>query len=151
MKCAWTHCKYNKNITDGQETVKIGNRNYHKECACEKENINNCITLFIEQINEQIVISKLRSIINTLIYKQGYSSEYVLYSIKYCINHPEVKLTYPEGLHRVCKDLNIQKLYKNMKATQQLQGQKVEIDNIEEHNFEHKVTNKKKLISDLFN
>lgn len=151
MKCAWTHCKYNKNITDGQETVKIGNRNYHKECACEKDNINNCIALFTEQINGQIVMSQLRSVINNLIFKQGFESDYVVFAIQYAIDHPEYKLTYPQGLHRICKDQKIIGLWKTQKANSLLQGQKVVIEQIDEtEKIKYNSTQKKKSVSDLF-
>lgn len=149
-KCAWLHCRMDNIIQEDDDFVVVGGKRYHKQCNCERENINKSIVLFTEQVNDQIVMSQLRSVINNLIYKQGFDSEYVVFAIQYAINHPEYKLTYPQGLHRICKDQTIIDIWRTQMANKLLQGQKVTIDEMDEHKVEYSATQKKKSVSDLF-
>lgn len=150
-KCAWKHCKFDNVIKEDESYEVIGGRRYHTECNCEREDINECITLFTEQVNSQIVITQLRSVINNLIFKQGFESEYVVFAIQYAINHPEYKLTYPQGLHRICKDQTIVNTWKTQKANSVLQGQKIVIDKIDKsEKIKYNTTQKKKSVSDFF-
>ena len=150
-KCGWSHCKIDNIIQEGDDFEIVGGKKYHKYCNFERENINKSIILFTEQINGQIVMSQLRSVINNLIFKQGFESDYVVFAIQYAIDHPEYKLTYPQGLHRICKDQKIIGLWKTQKANSLLQGQKVVIDQIDEtEKIKYNSTQKKKSVSDLF-
>ena len=102
FKCGWTHCEWGGHISNNQEKVKVGKRWYHKECACERDCINDIITTFQENINENADIKVLRSVINNLIYDECKPAEYVLFSVRHAIAHPEFKLTFPQGIYRVC-------------------------------------------------
>ena len=106
-KCAWTHCPCNQVIEDMSDAVKDKTRYYHKDCLKQRNTINDIITLFTEQVNDKIVMSQLRNIINTLIFTEGFEAEYVLYAVRYAINHPYMKLTYPAGIRRICLDQNV--------------------------------------------
>lgn len=150
-KCGWSHCKMDNIIQEGDDFEIVGGKKYHKYCNFERENINKSIILFTEQINALISISRLRGVINTLIFKNGFDSAYIVFAIKYAIEHPEYKLTYPEGLYRICKDQKIIGLWKTQKANSLLQGQKVVIDQIDEtEKIKYNSAQKKKSVSDLF-
>jgi len=150
-KCGWSHCKMDNIIQEEDDFVVVGGKRYHKQCNCERENINKSITLFTEQVNDQIVMSQLRSVINNLIFKQGFESDYVVFAIQYAIDHPEYKLTYPQGLHRICKDQEIIGLWKTQKANSLLQGQKVVIDEIDKtEKIKYNSTQKERSVSALF-
>lgn len=142
-KCAWKHCKFDNVIKEDEDYEVINGRKYHRQCNCERENINQCITLFVEQVNDQIVMTQLRSVINNLIYNQGFESEYVVFSIQYAIEHPEYKLTYPQGLHRICKDQKIMDLWKNKQDQKIINSAKNSFvaDDIKGSNLERKVNN----------
>ena len=150
MKCAWSHCRHNNIISENEQYVKKSSKYYHFACDCERENINKSIILFTENVNDQVVMSQLRGIINNLIFKQGFEAEYVVFAIKYAIEHPELKLMYPQGLHRICKDQNILNLWKKKQADDMLRGQSINLQEIEEHKIEYNFTKKKRSVSDLF-
>lgn len=105
--CGWSNCRCGKIIRENDEKVKISTRYYHKQCAHEKETINEIIVLFCEQINSNIQTQVLRSVINTLIYKKNYDVDYVMSALRYAVGHPEMKLTYPQGLYRICQDQKV--------------------------------------------
>ena len=126
MKCGYTHCKHDSNIITG-EYKKSGNRYYHPDCYYEKENIQAITTLFLEQVNERTVISTLKAIVNNLIFKQGYQADYVLYAVQYAVSHPQIRLTYPQGLYRVCGDKEIRQSWDKLKAGEITKNEKVEL------------------------
>lgn len=152
-KCGWTHCPYNKIIKPNEDIKKIGNRYYHAFCSHQKETIEEIVTMFVEQVNGDIVFTTLRGVVNTLIFKQEYDCDYVLYSIRYAVNHPEMKLTYPQGLYRVVKDKSVSQSWAKLKADKSLKEEKEkQKDNpieIEEHHFTYKPV-KEKTVANLF-
>ena len=152
MKCAYAHCKHeNKEIIDGEEYVVAGRYKYHKDCNQEREKINEIITIFIEQVNPNIVVNILRRTINNLI-NDSFEVDYILFAVKYAVNHPEMKLTYPQGLYRICKDIDVLNGWQNLKVNQLLKDKKVEIKN-ELIRKEFAISDtiiKKKNVSDLF-
>lgn len=151
MKCVYANCLHDtKEILEGEDFRKDKNKYYHLDCWNYKHKINEIITLFSEQVNPNVVFTVLRSVINNLIFKQKNEPGYVLYAIKYAINHPQMKLTYPQGLYRICKDNEVLESYKKLKADKILEGQKVKIDTIQYNNLELNNTKKKKNVSDLF-
>lgn len=109
VKCPWTHCNYNGCISDGQEKVKVGKRWYHKDCAEERDCINEIISVFTEQVNANIEISALRRVINDIVFNEDSPrpAQYVLFAVNYAIEHPVMKLTYPQGLYRICNSLDV--------------------------------------------
>lgn len=151
MKCAYSNCLHeSKDILDGEDFKKENKKYYHTDCWNYKNKINEVITLFTEQVNSNIVFTVLRSIVNNLVFIQKYEPEYILYAIKYAVDHPQMKLTYPPGLYRICKDVDVSESYKKLKANMILEGQTVKIDEVQYSNFELNNTKKKKSVSDLF-
>lgn len=147
-KCGWSHCKHDSIITQDQNFLKEKTRYYHVDCLEQKQTIEDIITIFLEQINPDIVISTLRSIVNTMVFKQGEDEKYILFAIQYAVRHPEMKLTYPQGLYRIVKDKNVRESWKKMMAKKEYKDEKVELNN-KEHTFVYKQP-KEKTIADLF-
>ena len=151
MKCAWKHCKLGNEIKDTDDYVKVSTKCYHTECNKERENINECISLFKEYINENVVMAQLRKVINTLIYTDGYSSDYVLFCIKSAVSSTNCKLNYPPGLFYVCKDQKMMESWKKKMAQEQLKDKKIEITEVESNSVEyHRNQIKPMSVADLF-
>ena len=145
-KCAWTHCPCNQVIEDMSDAVKDKTRYYHKDCLKQRNTINDIITLFTEQVNDKIVMSQLRNIINTLVFTEGFEAEYVLYAVRYAINHPYMKLTYPAGIRRICLDQNVKSNWDNMSRIDtriSLEGERV-------YNTRSNKPHKKVTVAELF-
>ena len=115
-KCGWSHCSYEGYyISDGQEKTRVGKRWYHKECAEERSCINDIITIFTEQVNANIEIPALRRVVNDIVFndENPRPAQYVLFALNYAIEHPVMKLTYPQGLYRVCNSLDVLDAWKH--------------------------------------
>lgn len=128
------------------DAVKDKTRYYHKDCLKQRNTINDIITLFTEQVNDKIVMSQLRNVINTLVFKEGYEAEYVLYAVRYAINHPYMKLTYPAGIRRICLDQNVKSNWDNMSRIDtriSLEGERV-------YNTRSNKPHKKVTVAELF-
>lgn len=150
-KCASKHCTHEFIINNGDEYMKIGNRYYHLDCGHEKLVVDDIIAIFVEQINSNISIPILRNVINTLVHKQNYEIDYVFYAIKYAVAHPEFKLTYPQGLYRVVKDVNILNTWKEKVSKEMLKTETFDISAIKNNEKSFTYTKpKEKTIGSMF-
>ena len=149
FKCAWIHCGCGYQIYDNQPKTKIGKRWYHEECAKEKTLIEEIITKFIEQIN-QAEIPVLRKVINDIIYNENRPAEYVMFALDYAIAHPEMKLTFPQGLYRICNDQIVLQTWCKQQADKQVGGHNIDLKDIDRPTTEIKKRSGKTMVSDLF-
>ena len=109
MQCRFKHCLHSSTeIKKDDEYVKNGSTYYHKDCNELREALNDTVTLFMENVNNQVSVPELRKIINTLCFVDGMDIKYIKFAINYAVAHPECKLTYPAGLYRICRNLSIQ-------------------------------------------
>lgn len=151
FKCAWTHCNCGFHIYENQPKIKIGKRWYHEECAKEKTLIEDIVTKFIEQINPA-EIPVLRKVINGIVFDEQNPrpAEYVMYALDYAIAHPEMKLMYPQGLYRICNDLEVQRTWCMQQADKKVGSHKINIENIQKPTTMIYKNNTKRMVSDLF-
>ena len=109
MKCRWTHCKHGGEV-DKDDAVKVGSAYYHKDCYAEKEAIQNIINLYHEKVDPRPIESYLRGTVNSLIYKDKYSAEFLLYAFRYCLNSGWT-FNHPAGLRHAVKNVNAKKAW----------------------------------------
>lgn len=108
-KCCYKNCLVKTEI-DEKVAIRVGNKYYHPECLKTKEQIDEIIKLWAEKINEHVVYSQLRSVINNIIFTKGVSSDYLLFGLKYYI-FERIPLNYPQGLHYVIQNKDVEKAY----------------------------------------
>ena len=106
VKCRYSHCKHDSKDVDKEEAVKIGNLYYHADCFGDKENRREIIDLFVSHINPNPVYAQLQNVITTIIDKKGISSDFLLFGLRYYINH-KIPLNYPQGLHYVVQNKQV--------------------------------------------
>lgn len=109
MKCRWSHCKHGGEVNK-EDAVHVGNAYYHKDCYAEKEAIQKIIDLYHEKVDPKPLESYLRSTVNSLIYKDKYSAEYILYAFKFCLNSGW-KFNHPAGLRHAVKNTDAKKTW----------------------------------------
>lgn len=102
MKCGWTHCKHGGEV-DKENAVKKGARYFHPDCLREKDSINEIIKVYHERVDDHPIENFLRKTVNDLVFKDGNSAEFLLFALKYCLDHGWT-LRSPNGLHYVAKD-----------------------------------------------
>ena len=137
VKCRYSNCKYDSKEIDKDKAIKCGNMYYHKDCYKEKENKKIIVDLFVKCINPHPVYNQLHSVINNIINQKGVSSDFLLFGLKYYIEH-KIPLNYPQGLYYVIQNKQVIKAYndkKNKKEILNLNSFVVQEDNEVEFNY----------------
>ena len=109
MKCRWSHCRHGGEV-DKEDAVHVGNAYYHKDCYAEKEAIQKIIDLYHEKVDQRPLESYLRSTVNSIIFKEKYSAEYLMFAFKYCLNSGW-KFHHPAGLRLAVKNSDAEKTW----------------------------------------
>ena len=109
-KCRYIKCQHrDKEIdTTQDEFVKKGNMYYHKDCyklksegawkdQKTKENLQTIKSLWIEHIDDKVIYGRLFNTLNDLMVNSKISSDYLLFTVQYCILN-KLNLNYPAGI-----------------------------------------------------
>lgn len=125
-KCWWAHCNHNGFIQPNEESVKVGNKYYHKDCMVEKQTIQDIIDVFRSRINPNVTPQQVRKEINRLIYEGNQSGQFILFVINYAADH-HMRLQYPPGIKYLINNKEIVESYnKKMLPKRELKEFKVE-------------------------
>lgn len=130
--CRYVNCLHESKsinlLTD--EFEKDGNSFFHKDCYETRANIQKIKTLWHDNIDSMVVYAQLNKIVNQLIFHDHLSSDYVLFALKYAIDHKEtIKLRYPPGLRYVVGNLQVRDAYKKATVVRTKQSDFVAHDN----------------------
>lgn len=79
--CGYKHCLHKNEKVSSEESVLIGNRHYHKDCAEIKRRIIECAELYMSYIEDKTQYPTVLRIINTLTFKNKVPIEYTYRSI----------------------------------------------------------------------
>lgn len=112
-KCRYTNCLHeSKDINlETDKFIKDGSSYYHEDCHHTKQNIQLIKTLWHDHIDGMVVYSQLMKILNQLIFHDKVSSDYLVFAIKYAINHDDIKLRYPPGIRYVIGNQRVKDAY----------------------------------------
>lgn len=141
--CRYAHCLHetkNINLTSDQY-VKDGKQYFHEDCYKTKNDIQMIKTLWHDNIDGMVVFSQLNKIINNLIFNDYISSDYILFAVKYAIDHKDIKLQYPPGLKYVLGNKKVKDAYKKMTSPKYTQSDfvaKEENSNAPKFSFKNK-------------
>lgn len=145
VKCRYKYChrKHETNELSVEDAVSTGKGMYwHKDCYAECENIKEIIDLWTDRVDPSPIFSQLKKVINQIVYDRNVESAYLLFALKYCINHGW-KLRYPSGLHYVYKNEEAKQAwlqYKREEAIRNMTDQQFVVNEQEDEatNFEYK-------------
>ena len=79
--CGYKHCLHKNERVSSEESVLIGNRHYHKDCAEITRRIIECAELYMSYIEDKTQYPTVLRIINTLTFKNKVPIEYTYRSI----------------------------------------------------------------------
>lgn len=119
-KCSFKHCSHASCEISQDEAVRIGNRYFHRDCAKTRNNIEEIKRLYYEKISNTVVMSQLLSSVNNIIFRKNVDSEYLLYALRYAIEH-NIKLNSPYGLHYLIDDYKIRQAWTKRKVVKLVQ------------------------------
>lgn len=75
--CGYKHCLHPNEKVSGEESVIIGKRHYHADCAKLKTDIKECASLYVEDLEDKTGYPAAMRIINTMIFKNRVPVEYI--------------------------------------------------------------------------
>lgn len=79
--CGYPHCKHNGVKVPSNIGIKDGTRYYHEDCYQEKEQKNQIIEMYYKHSNSKEELRFVNSIISQLIYKDFYTSDFILFAL----------------------------------------------------------------------
>lgn len=80
--CAYNHCLHNGQKVKSSESVVIGGKHYHWDCAERKQSIRRCVDAYMSCIEDKTQFPVVMRIINTLVFKNKVPTEYILKNIE---------------------------------------------------------------------
>lgn len=143
VKCKHSKCKHESKDIDKSVAVKSGNAYYHVDCLKDKENRKEIVDLFVKNINANVVFAQLQAVIRTILDDKGNSSDFLLFGLKYYIEH-KIPLNYPQGLYYVIQNKEMIAEYNKIKDRQIIAKENFVIpERIDEVEFTYKPTKTK--------
>ena len=140
VKCKHGNCKHESREVEKSEAIKSGNSYYHADCYKDKENRKEIIDLFVKHINPNPVYKQLQSVITTILDQKGLSSDFLLFGLKYYIEH-KIPLNYPQGLHYVVQNKQVIASYNIVKEKEIMKKENFVVpENTDEVEFTYKPT-----------
>ena len=80
--CGYKHCLHSGEKVSDSESVVIGKRHYHTDCARLRADIKECAELYMEKIEDKTIYPAAVKIISNLIFSSRVPVEYIKNSIK---------------------------------------------------------------------
>lgn len=141
VQCAYGKCIHESKLMDIEDAIQDKKKYYHPECLKTNEEIKQIIDLFCKHINPHPIFSQLQSVITTIVFTKNIGSEYLLFGLKYYIEH-KIPLNYPQGLYYVMQNKDVKKAY-DAHIKKALTQNAIEITKEKDNSFEFKPTKAK--------
>lgn len=111
-KCGYKHCQHPDDPILKDEAVLIGSKHYHKDCAEIKNTIDRSKRVFFDHILKGADYVQTVGVINNLVFKKGYSAEYVEFMLMWLALRGS-KVNSPYSLHYTVTNNLIVRDFKN--------------------------------------
>lgn len=127
VKCKYANCLHESRNIEKENAAKKGSSYYHPDCLKTLNDIKEIIDLFKNKINPNPVYSQLQSVIKNIVFAKGLGSDFLLYGLKYYIEH-NIPLNYPQGLYYVIQNKDVISSYNKIKAKKTKQSVEIKED-----------------------
>ena len=115
-KCGYKHCLHPNEKVPLSESVQVGKRRYHKDCADLYSKIEQIKRIYFDYIDDKCDYVQVVGVINNLIFVKGYDADFVMFMMKYtavfCQNQ---NIKSPYILHTIIKNGIVEKKYRDKK------------------------------------
>lgn len=108
--CKYKYCRHTSREIEEDDLVIDGKNTYHSDCLSEKKCIEKIIDVFSKEVNENVVFSQLRNVINNIVIKKGIDAPVLLFGIQYYLKN-NIPLNYPQGLYYVVQNKRMWEAY----------------------------------------
>lgn len=75
--CAYPHCLHHGEKVLASESVVIGKKHYHWDCATLKQEIQDCANTYIEYMEDKTQYPMAMRILNTMVFKNQVPIEFI--------------------------------------------------------------------------
>lgn len=80
--CAYKYCLYHGEKVKSSESVVINNKHYHWDCAATKQEIKDCVDLYMDCIEDKSQFPIACKAINTMVFKNKVPIEFIRKNIE---------------------------------------------------------------------
>lgn len=108
--CAYPHCIHHGEKVLASESVVIGKKHYHWDCAALKQEIQDCANTYIEYTEDKTQYPMVMRILNTMVFKNQVPIEFIKRKIKYSKTYYKDKPVYAlYGIRKIFweKEMNL--------------------------------------------
>ena len=109
--CGYNHCLHKGEKVLEQDSVIIGNRRFHKDCAEVRRYIEEIKEVYYDDVDKRVNFAQLSCAINNIVFNKGVDPRYLLFALKYIISI-KAKINSPYTLHYLPKNNKILNLWK---------------------------------------
>lgn len=75
--CAYPNCLHHGEKVSASESVVIGNKHYHWDCAALKQEIQDCASTYVEYVNDKTLYPTTMRILNTMVFKNKVPIDFI--------------------------------------------------------------------------
>lgn len=75
--CAYPHCLHHGEKVLASESVVIGKKHYHWDCAALKQEVQDCANTYIEYTGDKTQYPMVMRILNTMVFKNRVPIEFI--------------------------------------------------------------------------
>jgi len=120
VRCRYGKCLHpNNREIPVDEAVKVGTTYYHPDCYQVKEGIKAVVDYYADNIEKNPIYGQLNGIVNKIVFNQGVSTDFLLFALKYSVEHDGIKIKHPPGLYYLVKDDEIQAAWMKQQQAKQ--------------------------------
>lgn len=110
-KCGYRHCLHPETKIALSDSVAVGKRRYHKDCAALHEKIEQVKRIYFDYVDSDSDYVQVVGVINNLIFNKRYDVDYVIFMMKYTAVFCARNVKSPYILHTIIKNGIVEKKY----------------------------------------
>lgn len=92
--CAYKHCLHHGQKVKSSESVIVGNKHYHWDCAATKQEIEEIRNVYYERIDDTASFPILSKVLNDLVFKYELEIDYIRFAVNYYADY-KIKIKSP--------------------------------------------------------
>lgn len=113
--CSYSHCLHNGEKVKQSESVVVGRKHYHWDCAATKQELEDIRNTYIEKIDEDASFPILSKVLNDLVFKYDIDIDFLKFAVNYYADY-KVKVKSPFTLLYLRKNDYMKKKWEKSKG-----------------------------------
>lgn len=85
--CAYKYCLHHGDKVKSSESVVVGKKHYHWDCATTKQEIEEIRNIYFEKIDSEASFPVLSKVLNDLVFKYNLEIDFIKFAVNYYANY----------------------------------------------------------------